>query len=566
MSRKYSKAKTISLLIAILLSTFAFFGAFCSIRNTKAASSYTGIAKPMEFYFHNTPAPLLLGGGYTYDSHIMNTTRLWGGTQRTAPQSGSFDVYFYTAPDMAGNLPLNGTFWLHLWANATGATPSAVLTVTVYELTASGFSTVGSWTSGSVDLSPEIYDINAISGNDPLRFALSPHTFSPGSSIVLQITFKPGASTQVSVWYDSAQYPSRVKIYAEDYARPVSVKTYTVDGAETDLFDYRWSESQRKVIVRSTVTDPLGRYDIYCVNMTILDPAGTPVIDNMDMTRKSDGQWQTRFANTYEANWTYPETAQLGNYTVKVSVIDNNGYYRYQDTGSFGPFIEYNDHVFQMGEIVYYDPAFYIVDDTDASLPNAQVYITWPNSTRDVLPRYSDANGWINLTNAIQASYSFTVLWKDIVVKQETIQVNSNGPYTIKTEVYQLTVNVLGNNGAAIHGAYVVVYTQSGIGYGLDTTDAGGQAVFKLPKGTYNVEAHYSGEYWLRVVSTSATQTAVAVDSSRSTTIVLEEFPPAIWTTTGFLLIMALVGVSIIAAIYIFFLSRKRAPAARKKA
>jgi hypothetical protein len=534
----------------------------------RAVSSYTGIAKPMEFYFHNAPAPLPLGGGYTYDSHIMNTTRLWGGTQRTAPQSGSFDIYFYTAPDIAGNWPVNGTFWLHLWANATGATPSAVLTVTVYELTASGFSSVGSWTSGSMDLSPEIYDINAISGNDPLKFSIPRHTFSMGSSIALQITLKPGASTQVSVWYDSEQYPSRLKIYGEDYARPVSVKTYATDNSETNLFHYNWSESQRKVIVRANVTDPLGGYDIYRVNMTILDPAGTLVVDNVSMDRKSDGQWLIQFANTYEANWTYPTTAQLGNYTVNVSVIDNNGYYRYQNTmgGSFGPFIEYNDHIFQIGEIVYYDPAFHIVDDTDASLPNAQVYITWPNSTRDALPRYSDANGWINLTHVITATYSFTVLWKDVVVKQESINVDSNGPFTIKTEVYQLTVNVLGNNGAAVHGAYVVVYTQAGVGYGLDTTDAGGQAVFKLPKGTYNLEAHYSGEYWLKVATTSATQNAVTVDSSKSVIMTLEGFPPPIWTTTGFLLLMALIGVSAFAAIYIVFLSRRRTPVSRKKA
>jgi hypothetical protein len=251
---------------------------------------------------------------------------------------------------------------------------------------------------------------------------------------------------------------------------------------------------------------------------------------------------------------------------VNVSVIDNNGYYLYQSTGSFGPFIEHNDHLFQMGEIVYYDPAFHVVDDADASLPNAQVYVTWPNSTRDLLPRYSDANGWINLTHVIPASYSFTVLWKDIVVKQETIYVDSNGPYTIKTEVYQLTVNVLGNNGAPVHGAYVVVYAQSGVGYGLDTTDAGGQAVFKLPKGTYDVEAHYSSEYWLRVVSATATQAAVSIDSSKSATIILEEFPPPIWTTTGFLLLMALVGVSVFAVIYIVFLSRRRTPVARRRA
>jgi hypothetical protein len=182
------------------------------------------------------------------------------------------------------------------------------------------------------------------------------------------------------------------------------------------------------------------------------------------------------------------------------------------------------------------------------------------------LPRYTDTNGWINLTHVLPANYEFTILWKDVVVKQETVHVDSDGPYTIKTEVYRLTITVLGNNGVPVHGAYVIIYTQTGVGYGLDTTDAAGQAVFKLPKGTYNVEAHYSAEYWLKVVTTSTTETGISVEASTSNVMVLDEFPPPIWTTTGFLLLMALVAVSIFAAVYIVFLSRRRVPSVRKRA
>jgi len=549
MSRKISKPKTLGLLTVVALSLVACIASVRFLQVAKASASYTGAPKPMEFYFHKTPIPQSLGSGYTSDDHIMNTTRLWGGTQRIGPQSGTFDIYFYLAPDLAGNYPINGTFWLHLWTNATGATPSAVFTITVYELSASGFSTVGSWTSGSEGLSPDIYDVNAIPGNAPLKFNVPSYTFKTGSSVVLQITVKPGAATPVSVWYDSAQYPSHAIIYSKDYARPASIKTYAFDNSVTNLFYYNWSENQRVVIVRANITDPFGGYDLYSVNMTILDPADIPVMDNVDMVRKSDGQWLTRFAHTFEANWTYPSTAQLGNYTVKVSVIDNNGHYRYEGTGSFGPFIEHNNHVFQIGVIVYYNPAFHIVDDADSPLPSAQVYITWPNGTRESLPRYTGADGWIALTHILPANYGFTILWKDVVVKQETVSVDSDGPYTIKTQVYQLTINILGNDRAAVHGAYVIIYTQTGVGYGLDTTDAAGQAVFKLPKGTYNIEAHYSAEYWLKVVTASATETAVTVESSKSIVIVLEEFPPPIWTTTGFLLLMALIAVSIFAAL-----------------
>jgi hypothetical protein len=565
MLRGHYQVKTLSLLAAVTMAIFASVMSMQIIPEAKGAASYTGTPKPMEFYFHKASIPQPLGSGYTSDDHVMNTTQLWGGTQRMGPQSGAFDIYFYLSPDLAGNYPFNGTVWTHLWVNATGSTPSAVFTVTVYELSAGGFSTVGSWTSGNEDLSPDIYDVNAIPGNTPLKFDVPSYTFKTGSSVVLQITIKPGAATSVSVWYDSAQHPSHAIIYSEDYARPISVKTYAVDNSETNLFEYNWTDIQRKVIVRTNVTDPFGGYDIYRVNLTIVDPAQNAVVDNGDMVRTSDGQWRTSFSNTYEASWVYPSTAQLGNYTVKVSVIDNNGYYQYQDAGAFSPFIEYNDHIFQIGVIVYFNPSFRAVADTGSPLPGAQVYITWPNSTRDALPRYTDNNGWLNLTHVLPASYAFTILWKDVVVKQEAVYVDSDGPYMIKTEVYELEIGVLGNNGAPAHGAYVIIYTQTGVGYGLDTTDVSGKAVFQLPKGIYNVEAHYSAEYWLKVVTARATEAGVSVDASASLTMVLEEFPPPIWTTTGFMLLMALVVVSIFAAVYIVFLSRRRTPAAKKR-
>jgi hypothetical protein len=566
MSRKHSELKSLGFLAVMLISVAAYSTLMSVIPTVKASASYTGAAKPMEFYLHSNPTPLSLGSGYTSDSHIMNTTRLWGGTQRIGPQAGSFDIYFYVAPDLVGNWPVNGTFWLHLFTNATGATPSAVFTISVYELNADGFVDVGSWNSGSEDLSPQVYDVNAIPGNNPLKFSVPSHTFSPGSSVALKISVNPGASTAVSVWYDSALYPSRVIIYARDYARPSSVKTYAVDNSETNLFYYNWTDAQRKVIVRANVTDPLGGYDVERVNITITDPTRTRVVDNVDMVRTSDGQWFTQFADTYEANWTYASNATLGNYTAAVSVIDNNGYYRYQDTGvSFGPFIEFNDHVFQIGVIVYYSPIFVITDDMDAPLPHAQVYLTWPNGTRETMPRYTDTNGSIGLIKVLPAVYGFTIMWKDVVVKQTAIDVSSDGPYTIKTNVYQLTVQVLGNNHVAIQGAYVIAYTQAGIGYGLDTSDAAGRAVFKLPKGTYNIEAHYSAEYWLRVVTTSATNSNVEVNSSMSTTIELSEYPPGIWTTTAFWIVIALAAIAVFAAVYIIFINKKMPIARRRK-
>jgi hypothetical protein len=275
------------------------------------------------------------------------------------------------------------------------------------------------------------------------------------------------------------------------------------------------------------------------------------------MSRRSDGQWRLAFAHTYEANYSYPSTAQRGNYTVLVSVIDNNGYNRHLDTGTHAPFIESATHSFTIGVITYHDPAFQIVDHTGDPLPNAQVYITWPNGSRDVLPRYTSTTGFINLTHVPSATYGFTIVWKDVVVQQATIDVDSDGPYIITTAVYALTVKVTGNDNVPIQAAYVIIYSQTGVAYGLSISDETGQAIFKLPKGTYAIEAHYSAGYWLNVVTTSATATGVLVNTSTSTSRVFTEFPPPIWSTTGFWLLTVPVAVLLFATIYLVFIRRR---------
>jgi len=563
MFRENSRLKASALFAILAILSVAYFALLGAAPVAEAAVTYTGAAKPMEFYFHYSDTPVNVAGMQT--KYVMNTTRLFRFLSQQDAYANSFYkpaglpkivVDFYLYPNLAGPVTFNGTWQVFIWVNGSAYKPAG-FSLQFQEITVGG---AVLWDSGVINptvtssigeyIDVPVYNYNL---SKPLIHAFNVNTTV---HVYIEVIFA-GSAADTRIWYDSPLYPSKVILPAQDYARPASIKTYAVDNSETNLFYYNWSASQRKVIVRANVTDPFGGYDINRVNMTILDPAGSPVINNLDMTRKTDGQWLIHFSHTYEANWTYPSTAQLGNYTVKVSVIDNNGYYRNLDTGSFAPFIEHNDHIFSIGIIVYYNPAFYIVDDVDAPLPSAQVFITWPNGSRDVLPRYTTASGFINLTHVLPANYGLTIFWKDVVVKQATIDVNSDGPYTIKTEVYQLTVNVVGNGGAVVHGAYVIIYTQAGVGYGLDTTDASGQVLFKLPAGTYNIEAHFSAEYWLRVVTTSATEADVSVNASASKTIVLTEFPPPIWTTTGFWLLMALVGVLVLVAVFIFLRRRR---------
>jgi len=551
------QVKTISLIISLSAISMIFLAGFIS----PSKSAYTDVAKPMEFYFHYTDVPVTVAGLQT--KYVMNTTRWFRFLTQEEAMTNSFYkpfglpkivVDFYLYPNFAGTVTLNGTWQVFIWANSSAYKPTT-FAVAFKEITEGGITL---WDSGIITptvtssigsyIDVPVYNYNL---STPLT-----HTFNAGTTLLIAVEVNTGAAADTRIWYDSPLYPSKAILPAEDYARPVSIKTYTVDDSETTLFYYNWTESERKVTVRANVTDPFGGYDIYRVNTTIFDPEGNPVVENTEMTRVSNGHWRINYMHLFEVNWSYPTTAVLGNYTVIVSVIDNNGYYHDSDVGSFDPFVEHEVHIFSIGIIVYYAPVFRITDDVNDPLPNAQVYVTWRNGTTDTFPRYTTNEGVITLTQIPAGNYGFTILWKDVTVQQVTVYVDSDGPYTIKTQVYQLTAQVFGNNGVPIHGAYVIAYTQSGVGYGLDTTDATGKALFKLPSGTYRVDVHYASDYWLTVVKTSATK-QISVTASASTNIILADFPPAMWLTIGFWLLVAPI-IIITAATLAIYITRKR--------
>lgn len=557
------KFRATFLLVSFVFSLWAAGGStFATLAAT--LSSYAGAAKPMEFYFHYFGTPVRAAGLET--KYVMNTTRSFRFLTQQEAHANSFYkpiglpkivVNFYLYPNLAGTVRIDGRWQVFLWVNGSAYKP-ATFTLQFKEITPGG---AVLWDSGSIN--PVI--VSSIGGyiDVPLHsYNLSTqltHTFSGGTTLMVSVEVNAGSSSEIRVWYDSPSYPSKAILPAKDYARPIEVKTYAYDNRETNLFYYNVSQNQRVVTVRANVTDPFGGYEVRGVYLTILDPANRPVVDNLEMTRESNGQWKTRFLNTFKASWPYPSTVQLGNYTVKVTVIDNTGHYLNVETGSASPFIEYRTHIFTIGIVVYYNPAFRVVSDDGTPLANAQVRITWPNGSMDILPRYTSASGYVNLSHVLPARYGFTILWKDVVVNQTTLYVESNGPYTIKTQVYQLMLTVLGNNRSPVYGAYAIIYTETGVGIGLAITDRNGQAAFRLPKGTYNIEVHYSGEYWLSAVTTTATKTAVSLNALGSETIVLADFPPPIWSTIGFQLIIAAIAVLVLVGVYTFLIRRRRA-------
>jgi hypothetical protein len=551
-----TRNKVVNWILAISILTSIFTYGFPAVNST-----YNGVAKPMEFYFHYVGTPVAAGG--TETKYVMSTIRQFEfSSQQEAYENALYKpiglpkivIDFYLNPNLAGPVTFDGNWQVFIWANSTAYKPTGFM-VNFREIAAGGNVL---WDSGSI--SPQVTSnigsyLDVPISNYNLSTPLS-HSFSAGSTLLVEVEVNSGSSAETRIWYDSALYPSKAILPAKDYARPASINTFNVEDQETTLFYYNWSEGQREVIVRSNVTDPFGEYDVYRVTMTILDPKGTAVIDNLVMSPVSSGFSQSDYSQIFEASWSYPVSAVVGNYTVRVMVVDNNGNYRQSLTGSFSPFIEEETFVFNVGIVEYYDPMFRVTDDVDDPLPNAQVYLTWANGTKEEYPRYTSSSGFINLTNIPLGDYSFTILWKDKIVDETVVHVDSSSIYPIRTEVYKLTVRVLDANGVPVYGSYVIAETLSGVGYGLDISDKTGVASFKLPSGDYLVAAHYTTDYWLTMVQSKG-ETSVTVSESGSSEVILSSFPPAIWTTFGFILLVSSIAI-VVTAIVIFYLYIKR--------
>lgn len=607
----------IALLLTILwFSMMSYF--FASDLIPVVNSSATTTAKPLHFYLHNdTSNPWV--GGYARTTATLNTTQRW----REKPQgygnkSGRLYLDFYVHPDLASDMPLDGTMWLHLWMcgyGTGGSTIGGVFSAMIYEVTSVGQTLVGSTESTGSQTLPfgsipaHSRDVNSVAGNDPLILSFPAYTFRKGSSILIHIEVNPqGAGAKMFFYYDHNVCPSYVTVYSYGHVEVSAVWTANATGYPATLFEVVGKPIT--VQLKANVTDPLGGYDFNAslvdtkyarVIATVYDPAGAPVVDNKRMTLISGGI--ASFVNLLQYNWTF-STAIPGQYNVTISATDNSGNtvittayfwigqtYRIQvqavdskkkpltnarieasveeytalseDTNTTG-WIDaqivggtYNFTVIWQGVIVnstldfpvvanttlvlncrVYDPIFLFVDDVDDQLPTAQVFIEWPNGTKNVLPIYTDSNGFLNLTQAPVGDYGFTLYWKGVKVLQEIQSVDSDGPYTMKCDVYQLAVEVLGNDGSPVRGVYVIIYTEAGIVYDFRVTDATGKAISKLPTGVYTIDVEYSTTYWLTAVATNATK-HLSVASSGPVTITLTDFPPPIWTTVGFWLLIA---------------------------
>lgn len=340
-----------SFVVAALLFLMSFTMFETVMRDAKSQTAE--ITKPKEFFLHHASTPVSVAGLET--KYVMNTTKLFSYLTQEQAFNNSFYkptgqpkivVDFYLYPNLAGPVAMNGLWQVFVWANSSAYRPTG-FSLQFSEVTVGGSVL---WNSGSI--SPTV--TSSIGGyidvplyNYNLSTTLN-HSFNVDTTVHVQVEVNAGSSADTRIWYDSPFYPSKVILPVEDYAKPISIKTYAYDSSETSMFYYNWNSSQRHVFIQVNVTDPFGGYDVYKVNMTIRNPSGS-VVASQDMARTTDGLWQINFRNMYKADWPYLSSAPLGEYTITVSVIDNNGYQKSLELGTFEPFTEEDTQTFSIG-------------------------------------------------------------------------------------------------------------------------------------------------------------------------------------------------------------------------
>ncbi|NIQ32754.1 MAG: hypothetical protein GTN80_03800 [Nitrososphaeria archaeon] len=195
-----------------------------------------------------------------------------------------------------------------------------------------------------------------------------------------------------------------------------------------------------------------------------------------------------------------------------------------------------------------------VVDSLGKPLAGATVIVIPPNPL--LLPQLVanvDKDGQLDLDQIASGRYSFRVIWRETIVNSTSLTISSSSSLLIKSQVYDLNVDVVDRDGSPIVDAHVLVRrAPSNVSYGIQLTDDSGRAYFpKTPRGDYFATVDYATTYLYTPVHISTSQ-SLRVDSNDVINIKLDEYPPPFYST--YLFIWVLIIAVFVAVIVFMFL------------
>ena len=198
------------------------------------------------------------------------------------------------------------------------------------------------------------------------------HTFAAGNTLQVEVNINTGATVSLRVWYDSSYYPNRLILPSDGYARVAGLITQDVNGTARTTFFSFWPQSQRKVVVVASITDPFGGYDVAKAWVRIEGPGGFTAVNNASMALYSGSS--TSYTSVFRYTYSYNSSQPEGAYSVLATVVDNNGQIQFGKTGSYSPSIEHGTTEFSIG--VQFPVAVKVLDSHNKPLASAFVQFT----------------------------------------------------------------------------------------------------------------------------------------------------------------------------------------------
>lgn len=434
----------------------------------------------LTFYMHNSTLAKDVNGVTT--PYIFDTLQNFG-PNNTVTNVGRVKQDWYLFPPLAGPLSVNGTISLHLFLSVQGVTLSATPTLTVSEVDGAGATVwTTSVTSGSQSWWTTPHDL-------VVNITSLQHTFGAGSTILVVAEIVVGASSSGTIWYNSSWVPTHLVLQSDDFARINDLSF--LDSTGTPRVNFDPLAPNKTITIVANVTDPLGGYDIHWVNLTLVQPGGTTVLDAAPMTHVSGTP--ISYASLYELAWNY-SGHPVGRYNATASVVDNSGYYHFQQFYTTAGFLDSMDASFYVGGLPTYVNVK-AVDSKSVALAGARIALTSGNVAVDA--KVTDSGGLANFTMAI-GPYTFQVWWQGIQVASQDANVSANvsaaNPLVIVSSVYYPVFQAEDADGKALAGASILFLHPNGTKLGPFKTNATGDvALSQVPLGTYGLVVSWRG-------------------------------------------------------------------------
>ncbi len=485
-----SRASAAIVFLAAIALAMAFLAASTAAPRTSAQAAPSGTGpvttlvapepRNLTFYMHNSTLAKDVNGIST--PYIFDTLQAFGQNNTiTNLQQVVEDWYLY--PSLAGDLVVNGSITLDAFISVEGTAPSLQSqTLTVDEVNTTGAeSTVATATAGAVPWFNTPHDlVLTISGVH--------HTFPAGSSIRVLLSVQLGTRTG-SLWYNGSWVPTHLIIQSDSFAQVQSLAFLDPSGVPRQNFDPL--AANKTIRIQANVTDPLGGYDIHWVNLTLVEPGGAIVLNDVPMVQISGNP--ISYASLFQVAWNYTGGA-TGRYNATASVLDQSGYYHLLSTYSTAGFLDTMVSFFYVGGLPVYVNVE-AVDSKSVALAGAQITLVSGGIAVDA--QTSNEGGLANFTMA-KGEYTLQVSWQGIPVGSlaysATTNVSASNPVVITTQVYYPVFQAEDANGAVLADASILFVHPNGSKLGPYKTNVSGEVLLsQVPVGTYALQVSWRG-------------------------------------------------------------------------